>query len=537
MEDRMKKQTTSITILETSDIHGHIFPYLYGTKKKATVGLGKIATYIREIRDQTGNVLIIDNGDLYQGTPLTYYYMKQARHLPNPFVSILHEINYDAAVIGNHEFNYGMGPLRKAHQEAEYPFLTANILDKGTMKPLFGLPYFIKMFPNGVKAAVLGVTTHYIPNWENPSHIVDVSFEDAFTSTRNWVSYIHTVEKPDVMIVSYHGGFEKDIQTGSPTERQTGENQGYKICQEVKGIDVLLTGHQHRKLAGTINGVSIVQPGMHGESIGKVTIELKRNKQGWTIINKEPQVISMGGIEADIKVLSIAGDIESKTQSWLDQPIGKIEGNMQIEDTFEARIKEHPFIEFIQRVQMEAADVSISATALFSESQQGLPNIVTLRDIVSNYIYPNTLTVLELTGRDILLALERSASYFAVNQAGVLYVNPDFTTPKPQHYNYDMWEGIDYVLNISHPIGERVTSLFCNGEPLAEDQKYQVVMNNYRAGGGGEYNMFKNKKIIKEIQIDMTELIADYFLNHQTIKAACNHNWKVVVDGEGRTSF
>lgn len=532
----MKEQATTITILETSDIHGHIFPFFYGNKKKATVGLGRIATYIREVQSQTGNLLVIDNGDLYQGTPLTYYYMKQARHLPNPFVSILNELNYDAAVIGNHEFNYGMEPLRKANQEAEYPFLAANIYDKGTMKPLFGPPYFIKVLPDGVKAAVLGVTTHYIPNWENPHHIVDLSFEDAFISTRKWVSYIHTVEKPDVMIVSYHGGFEKDVETGSPTERQTGENQGYKICHEIKGIDVLLTGHQHRKLAATINGVSVVQPGMHGESIGKVTIELKGNKQGWTIINKDLHVISMDGIETDKEVLSIAWDIESKTQSWLDQPIGKIEGNMQIEDTFEARIKEHPFVEFIQHVQMEAADVSISATALFSESQQGLPNMVTMRNIVSNYIYPNTLTVLELTGRDIRLALERSASYFTVNQEGLLTVNPDFTTPKPQHYNYDMWEGIDYVLDISHPIGERVTSLFCKGEPIVEEQKYKVVMNNYRAGGGGEYTMFTNKKIIKEIQIDMTELIADYFLKHQTIKADCNHNWKVVVDEEGRTS-
>ncbi|MGM0753689.1 MAG: bifunctional metallophosphatase/5'-nucleotidase [Bacillota bacterium] len=532
----MKNDTTSIKILETSDIHGHIFPYLYGTKENAAVGLGKIATYIKDVQKQAGNVLVIDNGDLYQGTPLTYYYMKQARHLPNPFISILHELKFDAIVIGNHEFNYGMEPLRKAQQDAEFPFLSANILDEKTKKPYFGLPYFIKVLPNGVKAAVLGVTTHYIPNWENPSHIAGLSFEDALTSTQNWVSRIQEAEKPDVMIVSYHGGFEKDIRTGSPTERQTGENQGYKICTEVKGIDVLLTGHQHRKLAGTINGVSIVQPGMHGGSIGQVTIELQRNKQGWSVLNKEPQIISMEGIEADENVLSLARNIESKTQSWLDQPIGKIEGNMLIEDTFEARIKEHPFIEFIQRVQMEAAGVSISATALFSESQRGLPDLVTMRDIVSNYIYPNTLIVLELTGRDIHLALERSASYFAVNQVGLLSVNANFTTPKPQHYNYDMWEGIDYVLNISHPIGKRVTSLLYNGEPLQENKPYQVVMNNYRAGGGGEYTMFKNKPMIKEIQIDMTELIADYFLKHKTIKAACNHNWKVVVDYEGRTS-
>ncbi|MCA1065013.1 bifunctional UDP-sugar hydrolase/5'-nucleotidase [Rossellomorea sp. AcN35-11] len=524
----MVNHKTSITVLETSDIHGHIFPGLYGSKETAAVGLGTIATYIKNVREQTGDVLVIDNGDLFQGTPLTYYYMKQARHLPNPFISVLNEIQYDAAVIGNHEFNYGLEPLHIAQKEAHFPLLCANILDKTTKKPFLGLPYIIKVMPNGVKVAVLGVTTHYIPNWENPSHIEGLEFKDALTSTDHWVSTIRKVEKPDVMIVSYHGGFEKDIQTGALTERQSGENQGYQICRDVKGIDVLLTGHQHRKLAGTIHGVSIVQPGMHGESIGKVSIELEQNHQGWTIMNKVPQVVSMTGIEADRDVLSIAHPIERETQSWLDEHIGTIKGNMLIEDSFQARLKEHPFIEFIQRVQMEAADASISTTALFSESQRGLSGKVTMRDIVSNYIYPNTLTVLEISGKDIRLALERSATYFTINPEGEMGVNPDFTIPKPQHYNYDMWEGIDYVLTISQPIGERVTSLLHNGFPVEEDKLYHVVMNHYRAGGGGEYTMFKNKPVIKQIQIDMTELIADYFLKHKTIHASCNHNWKVV---------
>lgn len=194
----------------------------------------------------------------------------------------------------------------------------------------------------------------------------------------------------------------------------------------------------------------------------------------------------------------------------------------------QTRLHDHPFIEFINKIQMDIANVSISCTSLFHNTSPGFPEHVTMRDIVSNYIYPNTLKVIRLTGADIKNALELSASYFTLKTDGSITVSPTYIEPKPQHYNYDMWEGISYVLNISKPIGERVESLQHNSAPLNMNEEYDVVMNNYRASGGGNFFMFQNKPVVKDIPTDMSELIANYILEHKTIEATVNNNWKVI---------
>ncbi|WP_255349999.1 5'-nucleotidase C-terminal domain-containing protein [Lysinibacillus sp. FJAT-14745] len=162
--------------------------------------------------------------------------------------------------------------------------------------------------------------------------------------------------------------------------------------------------------------------------------------------------------------------------------------------------------------------------ALFERG--GLKQEVTIRDIVTNYIYENTLKVLRLSGLDILLALEQSATYFTV-EAGELKVAESFLYPKAQPYNYDMWEGIEYIFDISKPIGERVTKLTINGEPIKMDEEFDVVMSSYRATGAGNFDFLRNRPVVKEIQIDITELIADYILKHPFIHATCNKNWQV----------
>ncbi|RLQ97100.1 bifunctional metallophosphatase/5'-nucleotidase [Falsibacillus albus] len=516
-----------VIVLATSDLHGHILPMTYGANESADIGLAKIAAKIRKIQSEEGNILLIDNGDMIQGTPLTYHYVKYLKYKPNPLIKVLNHLQYDAGIIGNHEFNYGMSILNQVVSQSNFPWLSANIVHHSTKETYFGIPYITKTFKNGIKAAVLGLTTHFTPNWENPVHIQNLYFEDACLTAKRWVPYIHETEQPDLMIVAYHGGFERDISTGKATEKETGENQAYQICQEVDGIDILLTGHQHRKLEGEVNGVAVLQPGSKGECLGKVTIEMQKVDSGWKILKKVPELL-MADDASDKEVVNLVHFYEKKTQTWLDEPIGEIEGDMQIHDPFEVRKAEHPVVELINRVQMEASSTLISSTALFHNGSPGFKQKVTMRDIISNYIYPNTLVVLQLLGSDIKAALERSASYFIVDADGKIAVNPRFAIPKPQHYNYDMWEGIEYVINVAKPLGSRIERLLFNGEPLSMMMEYEVVMNNYRAGGGGGYEMFKGKEVIKEVQKDMTELLADYFYRHPVVKAGVNHNWKVV---------
>ncbi|MED1202839.1 bifunctional metallophosphatase/5'-nucleotidase [Heyndrickxia acidicola] len=522
-------ENMELVILETSDVHGNIYPINYGTNKAADVGLAKIASLVKNERTRNPYLLFVDNGDLIQGTPLMYHFARIEPAKPNPMIMLANEMQYDAAVFGNHEFNYGKELLSSAIHESTFPWISANILDSKTKKPYYGKPYLVKEFSNGLRVGILGLTTPYIPNWEQPEHIEGLVFEDAVAAAKKWVKHLKEKEQADVVIVSYHGGFERDLESGEPTETITGENQGYQICYEVEGVDVLLTGHQHRLIGDShVNGVPVVQPGSNGAALGKVTLFLEKQEGKWVIKESISKLISVSGAEADTILLENVKEYETSTQSWLDLPIGRIEGDMVVHDPMSIRLQDNALIEFFNRVQMEAAGVDISSTALFDNHSPGLKENVTMRDVVSNYIYPNTLKVLRITGKDIKDALERSASYFKEYNGEKIEVNPAFSDPKPQHFNYDMWEGIDYLIDIRKPHGERIVKLEYKGAPIDFTKEYEVVMNNYRAGGGGEYFMFKDKPVVKEIQTDVSELIANYILERKAVKASVNHNWKVI---------
>lgn len=520
---------TTIKIIYTSDVHGNAMPVLYGTNEAADLGLAKFATIVKQYKKEYDNILVLDNGDLIQGTPLMTHYVKERAEKENPMVGIMNLIGIDAGVIGNHEFNFGKKILTDAIKQSKYPWLSANLVNEQG-EPYFGKPYTIKTLANGVKVAIIGVTTHYIPNWESPKHIEGITFNNALDTLKHLVPLIRSEEKPDLLIVSYHGGMERDMETGEPTEALTGENQGYAICQEIDGIDILLTGHQHRVLTGEVNGVLITQPGNNGKMFGSIDIEMElASDNSWQILNKKAEIIPIGNVAADKEILEYMQDLESSTQKWLDQPTGFIEGDMIIKDPFHARVFKHSFVQFVQNVQMEVSGVDISVTALLNNESKGFGSIITMRDIVSNYMYPNTLVVLELTGEDILLALEKSAEYFSLDKDGKLGINPTYVNPKPQHYNYDMWEGINYTINVAKPAGNRIEELTYHGQPLQMDGSYHVVMNNYRASGGGNYDMFKGKPIMKEIQRDTVELIHAYLEKHKTVHAEVISNFKVIV--------
>lgn len=519
--------TLNLAILATSDLHGHLYPTDYRGDGERDYGLSKLSPLIARERARSDASLLIDNGDLLQGTPLMYHRAKFGkRGDPHPAIRAHNFLRYDAAVIGNHEFNYGPDVLRDAIAQSEFPWLSANIVDAATGEPAFGPAYAIKRI-EGVTVAILGLTTPYIPNWEQPVHIAGLSFLDAVDTAKRWIPRIRELERPDVMIVSYHGGFERDLRTGEPTEPLSGENQGYALCAEVPGIDVLITGHQHRLLEGEINGVTIVQPGSNGQALGKASVTLERAEERWVVREKRAELIyPEAGGEKDEDLLALIAEEERRTQAWLDQPIGRAEGDLTIRDPLGARMADHPFVEFVNRVQLDTTGAGISCTALFTDESRGFAERITMRDIVSNYVYPNTLKVLLVSGQDIRDALEHAAAYFEVEADGGLSVSAAFREPKPQHYNYDMWEGIEYELDLAKPVGARVVKLEKEGTPLDPDASHEVAMNSYRASGGGHYDMFRGKPVVREITVDMTEIIADYILERGTIRATCDHNWR-----------
>ncbi|AWB43234.1 bifunctional metallophosphatase/5'-nucleotidase [Paenibacillus sp. CAA11] len=529
-----------IVILETSDVHGFIVPYSYADGTKLDSGLARLAEVIRKERElakeeEGAEVLLIDNGDCLQGSPLTYYQAKVDDSLPSAVLECMNYLRYDAAVPGNHEFNFGLDYLRRARAGSKFPWLSANIISERTGEPWFGTPYRIWELAGGVRVALLGLTTSYIPNWEQAEHIAGIQFDDPVETARRWVPYLRQQEEADLVIVSYHGGLERDPESGEPTEPQTGENRGYALCTEVPGIDVLLTGHQHRLLEGLeISGVSVVQPSSEGKYLGKVTVTLHKQHGVWMVVRKQSELRSCEDQAADFEILGRVAPAEEALQEWLDQPIGEVRGEMQIADTALARREKHPFVEWLNKVQLEVSGAELSCTSLFDEQAAGFGSTITMRDIITNYKYPNTLRVLKLCGADIKAALERSAAYFTLDPEGNIVVNPEFLYPKPQHFNYDMWEGIEYVLDISRPLGERVTRLLRNGVPMKPEEEFNVVMNNYRAGGGGDYFMFRDKPVVRDIPADMVEVLADYVRKTGVIDPVLTPSWSVTAGSRSK---
>lgn len=515
-----------LTIFETSDVHGYLFPSDYQKREQdLPFGLFKVANLLKREREKLeGPSLVIENGDFIQGSPLSYYVLKE-KGKADELMAALNVLPIDAGVIGNHEFNYGLPYLKTAIEAVNYPILAANILNE-KQKPAFGPPY--KMIEKqGIKIAILGLTTQYIPNWEHPENYEGLHFDSAVKTAKQYVPQLR--KEADIVVVSYHGGFEKDLDTGVETEIQTGENEGYALLQEVEGIDVLLAGHQHRELAQMVNGVPVVMPGQKGAMLGKVTLDLEKTETGCIVKDASAELLPVTKTEVmDQELASAFTSLNNKVEDWLDQPIGKVDGDMTIQDHDQARIKEHPYIEFIQKVQMYYAECEISGTALFNNDCKGFNTEVTMRDVVTNYIYPNTLAVLKVTGADLKAAIEQCAEYFVLDEKNEVVVNPEFLQPKPQMYNYDMYEGVDYTIDVAQPFGERVVEFNYKEKAIQPEDTLEIVINQYRAVGGGDFAMFDASKIIREVTIPMNELIGDYFKEHGTIEATVNHNFKVI---------
>ncbi|KRO03728.1 2,3-cyclic-nucleotide 2-phosphodiesterase [Levilactobacillus paucivorans] len=515
---------THLKILSTSDVHGYVYPTGYSTPNdKRDFGFLKAATVIDTVRqeaDPDDIVLTIENGDWIQGSPFAAYIAKHDDAPRDLFTQLSSAMAYDAGVLGNHEFNYGLSYLRSCEAARQYPLLGANI-QGGQRAGIVDAPYTI-LERGGVKIAILGLTTAYIPMWEAAGHIEGLTFVSAFTTAQHWVPRLR--ELADVVIVAYHGGLEADPLTGDPTERLTGENEGYQLMTAVPGIDALITGHQHREIAGVYQGVPVTQPGEKGVAVGLIDLELDAHHQ---VVTHRAELLSTAQATPKRALQALTTATEAAVQAWLDQPIGQVTGaSLVVTDSFDARLHGHPYLQFVNEVAMDAGQTDIALTSLFNDDVRGLGTHVTMRQLLNSYGYPNTLVVERLTGSALKAALERSASFFTC-EGSTVKVNPAFIYPKLQLYNYDVYSGIDYTFDLHQPIGQRVVDLSYHGQPIQPDQELLIAVNQYRGNGGGDYPMFAASKIVREINVDMVALILDYFEHHPVVTGKPQTNFQV----------
>jgi len=508
------KTTFNFRLLQTSDVHGYLYPKSYATKKFTNIGLAQVSTLIEKYR--TKNTILIDTGDTIQGSPLTYHHSKESASKQHPMSKIFNYLKYDYITLGNHEFNYGNENLNNFANYLDAKILNSNLLNIKTNKPIFGKEYEIINYKNGPKIAIIGATTHYIPNWEQPSHIEHIKFIDAFEAIKKNVSIVKETENPDFIIVNYHGGFERDLETHLESTEDTGENQGFKIIKEIDGIDLLLTGHQHRTLAGKLFDSFYIQPSFNGTGLGYFNVDFTYKKNKWSFEVKNIEVLNTTDIAVDNSLLELVNEDEEKTQIFLDTPIGISKKDFLIKDQLEARINKHPLITLINQVQLQYSKADISSCSL-GNNVSGFKKDITIRDVLSTYLFTNTLVVKKVKGDILLKALEKTAEFFEINN-GLVVISDKFNTPKLQLYAYDMYDNIDYTIDLREPHGKRIKNVLFKDEPLKIDKYYSVVMNNYRATGGGEYLFFRDCKTLKDIQVDVIELLINYIYNKKNIK-------------------
>lgn len=514
---------TQIAFYIVSDVHGYIFPTNYQERQQQLpMGLLHAEQLINQDKVNYPLHVLIDNGDFLQGSPLGHYLAKELGSAKQ-LAYIYNHFKFDAGVIGNHEFNFGMSYLNQTLEALNYPVLSANILKDGEPFTGHDVRYIER---GGLIIGIIGLTTQYIPHWEQAAHIEGLTFESAATALERWLPEVKA--HADIIAVCYHGGFECDLTTGEPTEDLTGENEGYVMLKQFhQDIDLLITGHQHREIAEIVYDIPVIQPGAKGEKVGRIIIDVERGK----IQNAEVSLLSNETLtpasDTEPEFAQKMAAFDAEVDAWLDVPIARLEETMIVDDAFVARTTPHPYINFLNYILMDVSGADIAASALFDLSS-GFGNEVTMRDVLNNYPFPNTFNVLELTGQDIKDAIELTAEYFSVKD-GQVTVNPEFIYPKPQHYNYDIYSGISYTIKVSNPVGSRVVQLDYQGNPIHMKETYKVVLNNYRAVGGGNYPMFSADKIVEDIQTEGAQLIIDYLQAHPELKIPNVTDFKVEV--------
>ncbi|MEB7366903.1 bifunctional metallophosphatase/5'-nucleotidase [Staphylococcus borealis] len=510
---------TQLGLYIVSDVHGYIFPTDFShANQQLPMGLLYANQLIESSSKHDDIHFKIDNGDFLQGAPFCNYLVSKLQ-TSEPLTTIYNRLNFDFGTIGNHEFNYGLTYLNDTLQTLNYPVLCANILDS-QHQPFTGegVHYFEK---GDLIVGVIGLTTQYIPNWEQPHHIEGLTFKSAVETLAQVLPNVRN--KADIVVVSYHGGFECDVDTDVPTEDLTGENEASEILRRFhKSIDVLITGHQHRDIATVKYDSAVIQPGTRATQIGKVTLTIGDNNQ---IIDTQSELLPVVR-DSEFSLLPEDAKLLTQLEDWLDTEITTLPEPMLVEDKFKARMKPHPLINLINGMLLENSGADIASTALF-DSAAGFNTRITMREIINNYPFPNTFQVLKLTGAGIKDALEKSASYFALNDENEITINDAFLYPKPQHFNYDMYGGITYTIHVGEPIGQRVTDIKVGNEPLISDKTYTICVNNYRAVGGGNYNMFANAPVVKDIQEEGAQLLIDFITNNDLSNIPQVVNFKV----------
>ncbi len=530
----------TLYILQTTDVHGHIYPYNYfNDRNDEPYGLARAYTKITQYRRQHQNVLLIDSGDLLQGTPLTYYFNKIQSFRLNPMILVLNYMGYDAFTVGNHDIEQGVEVYYKAMRESNFAWLSANsLLPDGRT---FFEPYTL-FDVNGIKVGILGLTTPGIPMWLDSTLYPGITWQDMVQSAQYWAAEIRP--QVDVLIGSFHAGFNADYSAEQSARfGLPNENASRLVAEQVPLFDVVFAGHSHREVGRkgrfsnekTQNNLVthssgktlLLNAGAWARNLAVAMIVLSPSDQetgGYQVVGLDGWLEPLQNVAPSKAILDLAYPFHQQTLKYTHTVICTLTDSLSAR---KARWQDTPFMDLIQQTQLFFSGADISFAACFDDRFVLPPGPVKVGDVYKMYRYENFLYTVLMTGQQIKDFLEYSARYFQLKDGKVI------ANPKIAGYNYDMAEGIGYTINLRNKPGHRIEHLvdLKTGKPLALNKTYKVAMNSYRATGGGGHMAAAGAQkapIIWKSDEEIRNLLIEFLKQKKTLQPTTNHNWKLV---------
>jgi len=540
----------SITILETTDVHGVILPYDYIEKKKLDASLSSAYTYIKQVRNEKDITVLLDNGDNLQGQPEVYYYNFIDTTVMHLGAEVMNYMGYDAGTVGNHDVEAGHAVYDRLVKEYNFPLLAANAVDAKTGKPYFKPYHIIKK--EGVKIAIFGMVTPAIPNWLPEELYSGIEFKDMVETAKRWMPQILN-ENPDIVVGLFHSGWDKP-KDGNPDNNPMNENGSAAVAYNVPGFDVIFNGHDHRlaneKFVNSIGDtVLILNGGSHSKNIAQADITFAPKKKNGKLQKKMTgKIVNVAEFKPDTEFVAKFNTQHNAVDEYVNRVIGNSSSTISSRDAY---FGPSAFVDMIHTIQLEitGADISFAAPLSFDVSISKGP--ITVSDMFKLYRFENFLYTMSLSGEEIQKYLEysysewlntmKSSSDYMLKLRSGKDGKPVITNGKAwlknQPYNFDSAAGIDYIVDLTKPEGSRITvGKFTDGRIFEKNKMYKVAVNSYRGnGGGGHFTEGAGiarddlrARVLTSTDRDLRYYILKSIESKKTINAEPLNNWKII---------
>ena len=517
-----------LVIATTTDVHGRLRAWdYYSNQVEAVRGLSRAATIVDSVRAANpGRVILLDAGDLLQGNPLAYVAARVSRDRTNPIIAAMNAMRYDASAIGNHEYNYGVPYLDSVVRQAKFPFLSTNTYRLDPEGVHAYRPWTI-IERGGLKIGIVGATTPGVTLWDAENIKGRLRFGDIVAAVRQAVQETRAAGA-DIVLVTVHSGLNEPSSYDTLTTGVPSENVAARVAGEVPGIDLVLYGHSHKENRGsTIGQTLLIQPKNWATSVGVAHLIVSRSGGRWIVSEKRSEIVQSAGHAENAAVLAATEAIHRETVAYVTTPIGSTSERWSADS---ARFKDTPLTDFILETERKAAGTDLASTAAFSTEVVLGPGPITIAQVAQLYPYDNTLRAVRISGKQLRDYLEFSSRYYRTRASPSA---PLETDPQIPGYNFDIVSGVDYVMDVSRPVGSRITRLDYKGVPVRDTDSFTMALNNYRQTGGGGYAMLSGAPVVYDKQQEIRQLLIDEVKQRNVVRQAdyFTPNWRLVTGG------